>query len=140
MTPQTRLKNTFNPSATDAPNMLPDLSLLAKLGQDVAKFSTYLEQAGQFHVANLQAQINALQDDASLLEQEHQQALDAVNIDYRRKLDRNLAMQNQLASMVEFYTQDGKITLKEPTTDLIPTDSNIRPLPRKRNWLGIART
>lgn len=119
------------------PMMLPDLAHLAKLGGEIAEWSNYVKQAGQMHVSHLQTQITSLQEDATMLEKEHTQALEHVNIDYQRKIDRNFAMQRQLQNMLQFYTRDGKVELNEPAKSEPENNVQRLPAPRKRGFFGL---
>lgn len=95
-------------------SILPDLRTLADQARSVSDWANYLEQASQLHVSNLQSQIGSLQQEETTLHQEHKEAIEAVNRDYARKIERNRAMQQQIAEMVGFYLKDGEALLVAP--------------------------
>ncbi len=125
------------------PSMLPDLRNLADHARGVSEWATYIEQAGQLHVSNLQFQISSLQQEETTLHQEHKEAIEAVNRDYARKIERNRAMQQQIADMVSFYLKDGEPLLVAPDAKHIRghyIDDQVfeQPQPREKQatWLG----
>lgn len=135
----------MNTPEQQAPSILPDLRTLADHARSVSDWANYLEQASQLHVSNLQFQISSLQQEEATLHQEHKEAIDAVNRDYARKVDRCRAMQQQISEMVSFYLKAGDPVLVAPDARQIPPYHNYiddqvfeQPQPREKQatWLG----